>query len=128
MSANAAEIAKHFAVDPATVRRWPNKGCPIIRRGKRGPGRGALFDLNAVAKWRAQRVNIGLSVDEALQSIAIALRESLEKDALHIRAGSSREDAAAVLLLVWERVRKNFNRTFRFDKHPEPIRALMHEL
>jgi hypothetical protein len=129
MTGSAQHVAKRFHVDPATVRRWPANGCPIIRRGRPGPGRGYLFDLEQVAKWR-DRANAppGLSVDDVLQRIALALWEAVEKDHADIRAGIMREDAAAAFLVVWERCCKHFNVNFKFDQQPDPIRALMRNL
>lgn len=63
-----------------------------------------------------------------MQRIALALWQSLEKDHADIRVGISREEAAAALIVAWERCCKNFNVSFKFDQQPEPIRALMREL
>jgi len=127
--ATVYEAAKFFQVDPATIRRWLGRGCPAIRNGRRGPGHGAQLDLPAVEAWRGQaRGPAGLTPEEILQRIAVALRESLEKDHADIRAGISREDAAAALLVIWERSCKNFGVSFKWDAQPEPIRALMREL
>lgn len=123
------ETAQRFDVDPATVRRWLHSGCPCVRRGSRGPGRGAILDFRAVESWRGRALGqAGLEPEEILQRIALALWDAIEKDSAHIRAGISRDDACAAFLVVWERVCKNFNRQFKFDQQPDPIRALMREL
>jgi phage terminase Nu1 subunit (DNA packaging protein) len=129
MTGSAQDVARHCRVDAATVRRWPEKGCPVVRRGRPGPGRGYLFDLEQVAKWRDQANGpVGLTPDEILQRVAGALWDALEKDHADIRAGITREDAAAAFLVAWERCCKNFAVSFKFDAHPEPIRALAREL
>lgn len=68
-SATVAQAAKHFGVDPATVRRWASQGCPTVRKGRRGPGHGAQLDLDAVATWRGRAGgSVGLTPHEALQT------------------------------------------------------------
>jgi len=129
-AATVKEAAKHFGVDPATVRRWIDKHhCPCVRRGSRGPGHGARLDLAAVAAWRG-RANgpAGLSAEDVLQRIAGALWEALEHDHADIRAGVSRDDIAAAFIVVFERCCTTFHVSFRWDQQPEPIRALMREL
>jgi phage terminase Nu1 subunit (DNA packaging protein) len=128
-SASVAEAARFFQVDQATVRRWICQGCPVVRKGRRGPGHGARLNLPVVAAWRG-RANgpAGPTPEEILQRIAVALWECLESDRVDIRAGISREDAAAVLIMAFEACCKNFNVMFKFDQQPEPIRALMREL
>lgn len=128
-SATVAQAAKHFGVDPATVRRWASQGCPTVRKGRRGPGHGAQLDLDAVATWRGRAGgSVGLTPHEALQRIAVALQETITKDHVDIRAGISREDAAAVLIVAFERCGKTFGHTYRFDEQPVAIRALMRVL
>lgn len=62
--------------------------------------------------------------EDILRLIAAAMLDSLENGQCDIRAGCSREDAAAVLLVAFESCTKSFNRTFAFDSQPEPIHAL----
>lgn len=47
-----AAIAQHFDVSPRTVQHWIGAGCPVIRRGRRGNGGGALLDVDQVRAWR----------------------------------------------------------------------------
>lgn len=123
------ETAHHFKVDPCTIRRDIQRGCPCIRKGRKGPGNGAILDLDAVATWRGRASGPpGLTAEEVVQRLAAALWESLGTDHADIRAGISREDAAAALLVVWARCCKNFGVSFKWDAQPEPIRALMREL
>jgi hypothetical protein len=123
MNMTGPQLAKHLKKDPATIRKWPHKGCPVIRHGAKGPGRGALFDLAAVEAWLGR--SNGPCVDDVMQRIAMALWECLEKDRADIRAGISPEDAAAVFVILWERCCKNFGVSFKFDAQPKPIRALI---
>jgi hypothetical protein len=123
------DVAKYFGVDPCTVRRWILKGCPCVRRGSRGPGRGAVLDLIAVIAWRSRAIApTGFTADEVVQRIAQALWDSLENDHADLRAGISREEMSAALLVAWERLTSTFGQTFKWDAQPEPIRALMREL
>lgn len=123
------EAAKHFDVDEVTVRRWISKGCPCVRRGRRGPGLGSLLDLRQVEQWRGvSKAAPGLTTDETMQRIAVALCESLTVRSAHIGAGIEREDCVAVLLVVFDRCCQEFGKTYHFDPLPEPIRTLMREL
>ena len=122
----AREVAKRFDVDPSTVRKWRIDGCPTISPGGKGRGNAALFDLAQVVAWRGGASGpAGLTVDEVMQKVATVLLDCLEQDHVDVCAGVSVEDAAAVLLGVFEGCCKGFNRRFAFDAQPEPIRALM---
>lgn len=123
------QAARTFQVDVATIRRWIVKGCPCVRRGSRGPGRGAVLDPEAMATWRGRASGpTGLSVDEVLQRIADTLWDTLDREHVDVRAGVDREAAAAVLIVVWEQACKNFAVPFKFDSQPASIRALVREL
>ena len=123
------EVASFFQVDPSTVRRDIQRGCPVLSRGSRGPGRGARLDLHDVKQWRGRASGqAGLTPDEIMQRIAAALLDSLTVAHVDVRAGISRADAAAVLLVVWEECCKSFGVTFRFDGHPDQIHAILREL
>lgn len=125
------EAARHFGIDPSTIRREIQRGCPVLCRGSRGPGRGARLDVNAVEQWRRAQGRgrasgpTGLTPDEVLQRIAVVLLDSLNQAHVDVRAGISREAAAAALLVVWERCCESFGISFRFDGQPAPICALM---
>lgn len=122
------ETAQHFQVDPATVRRWIEAGCPCVRKGMPGPGRGAQLDLDAVRAWRGMGEAIEPDPKQTLERIASALRQALIEDRADLRADVSREDAAAVLLVTWDRVCNTFGTRYAFDQQPDGIRALMREL
>ena len=122
-------VARHFGIDQSTLRRWVQSGCPTLVRGSCGPGCGSRFDLLAVKQWRGMaRGQVGLTPDQVLQRLAAALLSALEENHLSLRAGISREAAAAALLVAWEQCCKSFGVTFRFDENPDAIRALMREL
>lgn len=125
---SVAQVAKHFDVDCVTVRRWLRSGCPCVRRGQRGPGRGSLLDLQHVAQWRGKARQGGVTVEETMQKIAVALRATLVADHADIRAGIDRASAAAVLIMAFECACQTFGAAFPFDQLPTPIRTLMHEL
>lgn len=126
---SVTQTAKYFSVDAATIRRWLRAGCPCVRRGRRGPGHGALLDLQQVAQWRGNPNRPGeLTVDPVLSRIAAALCATLMTERADLRAGIDRESAAAVLVAAFERCCREFGKTYRFDQLPQPIRTLMHEL
>jgi hypothetical protein len=114
------EAAAQEGVNPATVRRKIQTDVwPCLRRGKRGPGNGAVLDLDAI-----RQPPRGLTPEQ----FAAVLRRALSEDHCDIRAGCPRDDAAAVLLIVWERYCSAVGVMFPFDAEPEPIRALKREL
>jgi len=121
--------APRLKIDASSLRRWIQRGCPVVRKGRRGPGGAALVDLDKVNAWRG-RVNgaAGLSADDVLHRIGTALLEAVEQDHVDIRAGFTKEEAAAAFVVAFERCCKTFGHTFRFDDKPEPIRALMRVL
>ena len=124
-SMTAREVARHENVDPSTVRRWPAKGCPVISLGGRGRGRATLFDPDEVRRWRGRATApSGMTADEALKTIAVALLDCLENGHCDIRAGCSREDAAALLLMAFQACAKAFSRDFTLDSQPAAICAL----
>lgn len=124
------EAAKHFKVDPVTVRRWLRRGCPCVRQGQRGPGLGAHLDLAAAERWLAPWRGMagpcaGLSVDEVLEEFADILLETVEKGGLEICADISRETSAAALLVVWRTGCRNFGRHYPCGESPQAIQTLM---
>lgn len=44
--------AQALGVSAGTLIRWKRDGCPTVRRGGRGRGRAALFDVGEVRAWR----------------------------------------------------------------------------
>ena len=124
------EAASYFDVDQSTIRRDIQRGCPVLRRGSRGPGRGARLELHAVAQWRGRaRGQAGLTPEEALQRIAFVLWASLSQEHVDVRAGIQPDDAAAVLFVVWEQCCQSFASpacVLRLRAAPPaPIRALV---
>ena len=121
-----SQAAKYFEVDQVTIRRWLKDNCPCIRRGRRGPGQGALLDLQQVAQWRGKTRTPEMQTPrDAMQTIAKALWQALDEDRADIRAGVSKDDAAAVLIVAWERIGKNMGQTYPFDQQPDAIQTLM---
>jgi len=128
--ASVGETAKHIGQDAATVRRWIQAGCPVVRPGRRGPGNGAILDLQEVQKWLDARRGPRQepNPDEILQRIAAVLWQGLNQDHVALRAGISRADAAACLVAVFDSCCESFGYRYQFNTLPEPIRALMREL
>lgn len=127
--ATVQEVANHFRVDRSTVRRWLTAGCPCLRKGTRGPGGGAVLDLQAVAVWRGRTSGpAGPTVDELMDEIAAGCLATITEARADLRVNIRREDAAAVALILFEQIGLRFGRRYRLDDLPEPIRALMREL
>ena len=123
------EAAKHFSVDVVTIRRWLVAGCPCVRPGHRGPGRGALVDLEQVALWRGNSsVVCEAPVEEIMQRIASALYGALTDRHVDIGAGIDRASCAAVLVAAFDECRRTFGKTYRFEQLPAEIQTLMSEL
>jgi hypothetical protein len=76
----AAQAAAHFNVSADTVRRWVRLGCPTIRPGEVGRTRGALLDIDAVARWRARRAGIDSTPNHLMERIETALLDTLRRD------------------------------------------------
>ncbi len=126
---SVSEAAQHFGVDAVTIRRWLMAGCPCVRPGHRGPGRGALVDLEQVALWRGNSSVVGEApVEEIVQRIASALCGALTEGHADIRAGIDRASCAAVLLSAFDACSRTFGKTYRFDQLPLAIRTLLSEL
>ena len=121
----AREIAQHLKCDPASVRRWPARGCPVVSRGGRGPGRATQFDLDQVRRWRGRATAgpVGMMPDETLRVIAAAFLDCINNSGA-LRAGCEPEDAACLLFLAFETCCKAFNHRFPPGEQPAPIRAL----
>jgi len=121
---NAIELAEYFHLDPATIRRWPDRGCPVVHRGGRGPGNATQFDLAQVRRWRGKPPGPpGMQPDEALRLIAAAFFDAFDNH-LALRSGCAPADAACVLFLTFEVCCRAFNYRFPPGMQPEPIRAL----
>jgi Helix-turn-helix domain len=78
--ATVAEAAARFNVSPDTVRRWVRLGCPAIRPGEVGRTRGAVLDLDAVARWRASRAGVDSIPNDLMERIETALLDVLRRD------------------------------------------------
>jgi hypothetical protein len=117
--------AKALGIDASTLWRDVQAGCPVVAKGRRGPGASTLVNLEEVRAWRGQLV-AAPDPDVILQQIAAALLASLQEDHCDIRTGCERDDAIALLLKVWERMCRTFGKAF--DQQPKPIFALTQEL
>ena len=54
---NQREVASHFGVGVATIRRWHNKGCPRVYVGEAVTGSGSRprYSLTDVRAWLESR-------------------------------------------------------------------------
>lgn len=129
MRVTVAQAAKHADVDPCTVRRDIQRdgSAFVIRKGKRGPGNGALLDLQKYISYRGQAT--GPTPEEIVEKIAEALEAALLEERADIRADVEKRQAAAVLIVAYEQCCLRFAVSLkRLGLMPQPIQALMHEL
>lgn len=120
MPATASQIARHFGVSAKAVRQWPGKGCPVVRRD-----RPMLFDLPAVAQWRS-----AFNVEaQSVERVAVALLETLQRDCgvgspAHVARGVDTPDAAAILLVAFDRAHWAISGREPKPPFPPPIEQL----
>jgi hypothetical protein len=113
--ASLRAAARHFGVDPSTVRRWIREGAPCVEPGSAGRTHGARVDLVAVARWRAARLGV---VDEdrrgLLPTIQEAILGTLRRDGRNGRPvwldlGIAPGAAAALLADAYARIARALN-------------------
>ncbi len=96
------EVAQQHGVKPMQVHRWVQDGAPVARRG--GPGRPALYDPIAVARWKAARDGAAerqmVSVTQARVERDLAQAELARQ--LHAQRSGRLVDVAAVTA-IWGR-------------------------
>jgi|SRR3989304_1052008 len=111
---------------PSTLRRWVQKGCPCVRPGEVGRGKGSLLNLNDVIAWRGGGQVQKEGDAERLGFIADVLMDSLRRDKIHERIGITSKQTAGLLALVYERYHKNLiKEPVERDKLPEQITQLL---
>jgi phage terminase Nu1 subunit (DNA packaging protein) len=79
--------AERFGVEPSRINRWVADGAPVARKGR--PGHAALYDLQALERWRRDRkahAEAGLSLEEERAKLAEAQRQKIELE-LQVRRG-----------------------------------------
>jgi phage terminase Nu1 subunit (DNA packaging protein) len=113
--------AKVLQVDPSTLQRYLRKGCPSLRKGRRGPGNSALVDLRQVRAWLGPAS--APDPDMILRQIAEALVLALTEDRADMRAETSQAIVAAAFYVAFERCCTVFGHRYRSDENP--IRALL---
>ena len=92
---------------PSTLRRWVQKGCPCVRPGEVGRGKGAILNLQDVITWRGGGGVFQASDDERLEFLAGVLMDVLRRDEIHERIGIEASEMAGMLVLIYERYHKN---------------------
>lgn len=101
-----SSAARMLKRSESTIRRWVQRGCPCVRPGETGRGKGAILNLSDVMRWRGGGV-AEISPDERLQSVATVLMDCLKRDGIHERIGITGRELAGLLVLVFERYYKN---------------------
>jgi len=120
------QAAKKLKKTPSTVRRWVAKGCPCVRPGEVGRGKGAILNIPDVIAWRGGGQVQKEGDAERLGFIADVLMDSLRRDKIHERIGITSKQTAGLLALVYERYHKNLiKEPVERDKLPEQITQLL---
>src|SRR3990172_4874448 len=101
------EAAQTLRKSESTVRRWVQRGCPCVRPGEVGRGKGAIVNLNDVITWRGGGGVFQASDDERLEFLAGVLMDVLRRDAIHEPIGITASEMAGMLVLIYERYHKN---------------------
>lgn len=99
--------ARELGKSASTVRRWVQRGCPCVRPGEVGRGKGAILNLQDVITWRGGGGVFQASDDERLEFLAGVLMDVLRRDEIHERIGITASEMAGMLVLIYERYHKN---------------------
>jgi hypothetical protein len=102
--------AKALNKTPKTLLGWIKAGAPCVREGEIGRGHGTLVNLEALQQWRAAHVAPGLRQQtqrQQLQALAISLMRCYRNDQAAQVVGTTEQQAAGLLLLVYERLAKD---------------------
>ena len=120
------KAAKMLGKTPSTVRRWVQKGCPCVRPGETGRGKGAILSLDDVMAWRGGG-HVMASDDERLQFIATVLMDCIKRDEVHLRVDVTQREMAALLVLVFQRYWLNLTHRAidELQDLPEEIKQLL---
>lgn len=118
------QAAKILRRHPATIRKWIAAGAPTVEHGSVGRGKGSLVRVDELRRWRAG--SVAAIDDEALfQRLAVALEDTIKRDAVHERVGIHEGQCAGVLALTFERLSRNLmQRQVDLDRTPPEIARL----
>lgn len=130
MALPVPEAAEALGVAESTLRRWLREGAPQARRGRRGRGRAALVDVQAVRAWR--RAEGG---EDALRALAGEIPELLAgamHQAFTLSDGPHKKALAGALAGAWylaatavtDRLRRDVSELPEVATVPEKIAAL----
>jgi phage terminase Nu1 subunit (DNA packaging protein) len=78
-------LAELLGVSKQTISAWVREGAPVAKRGRRGHGDAAVFDLRAAPRWVAERYVSLLAGDFAIvenarqRAMALELLDEMEK-------------------------------------------------
>jgi hypothetical protein len=106
-----ADAARHFDVSVDTMRRWVRLGCPCASPGELGRGKGAMLNLDDVARWRATRAGIDAIPCDLMVRIETALLDVLRRDGgngwpITRDLGIEHEQATELLTHALRRIRR----------------------
>lgn len=93
---NLQEAAEALGIDVSTLQRDIAAGCPVVKLGSVGRGKGSRVDLDAVRRWRAGARGDALPV---LEAVLMAVFQ----DGVHERVKMHPGAVAYLFLKLYER-------------------------
>lgn len=128
MSRDAVPIniaARQLGKSASTVRRWIQRGCPCVKPGEVGRGKGSILNLADVLAWRAGGI-APADQDNRLEFVADVLMDSFKRDEITIKIGITTRELAGVLALIYQRYYRNLTHEQPdMDKLPDEITQLL---
>lgn len=120
--------AEALGVAPSTLRRWTRQGAPVARRGRRGRGGAARYDVDAIRRWqRLQRSDVAIAAVDLPRVIADAVcRLYVDLEGPHKRpcAGFAAGVWYAVSVAALDHLRAHAADVGDIEALPENIRRL----
>ena len=119
------KAARALGKTPSTLRRWIQKGAPTVKLGSVGRDNGSLVNIADLQCWRGGGGAVTANDDELLARLAIALLDTIRRDEVHHRIGITEKQAAALLVLVYQRYYRNLvNEQVDIDNLPEEMKHI----
>lgn len=118
--------AQHLKVHIGTIRKWIRSGAPTLALGEVGRGHASEVDPEALQTWRAQRAVPTLRSREKqdlLSLLTTILLDTIKRDDLARCAHLTDAQAAAIVLLIYQRAHLHITRSpLAIDQLPPELR------